>query len=579
VSSRRGIFLVLLLIFLGTLASIAGWIFLSLFAAAPPPSVPANATLYLPIQAPFSELETNDVLSQFVRRPPTLRQTIEAIRKAKIDSRVKTLVITPQASGALWGQLQEVRGAIEDFKTSGKPVTAYLEAGGAQEYYLASAADRIAMMPAGQLDLVGLTTYELFFRGTLDKIGVYPDLLHIGDYKTASNNFTEKTFTPAHREMYQSLNHDWYSELVRAIAAGRKRSEDDVRRLLDDGPYLATGALKAGLVDALSYEDQLDDAAPVAGTRRIDGETYARVPRPVTERVSGARIAVLYAIGTIASGRSSFDGPGGNVLGSETFVEWVRKVRVDPTVRAIVVRIDSPGGSAIASEVIWRELMLARDIKPVVVSMGDVAASGGYYMAVPAHSIVAQPGTITGSIGVVTGKIVLKGTLDKIGVGAEAVSEGRFADIYSPFKPFSSEERARIAEQMRATYDLFVSRVAEGRQQQAARIDQLAQGRVWTGRQAHERGLVDELGGLDRAIQIAKEKARLDAKKDVDLLIYPPRRSLYDILSNPFGASVRTGLELFFRRPDARAVETALTTLNRFRRGEPLFLMPNVFWR
>jgi len=578
VSSRRGIFLVLLLIFLGTLASIAGWIFLS-FTTAPPPSVPSNAALYLPIQAPFGELEANDVLSTLVRRPPTLRQTVEAIRKAKIDARVKTLVITPQASGALWGQLQEIRGAIEDFKTSGKPVTAYLEAGGAQEYYLASAADRVVMMPAGQLDLVGLAFYELFFRGTLDKIGVYPDLLHIGDYKTASNNFTEKTFTPAHREMYQSLNRDWYNELVRAIAVGRKRSEDEVRRLLDDGPYLASGALKAGLVDALGYEDQLDDAAPLAGTRRIDADTYARVPRPLTERVSGARIAVLYAVGTIASGRSSFDGPGGNVLGSETFVEWVRKVRVDPSVRAIVVRIDSPGGSAIASEVMWRELMLARDIKPVVVSMGDVAASGGYYMALPAHTIVAQPGTITGSIGVVTGKMVLKGTLDKIGVGAEAVSEGRLAEIYSPFKPFSPEERARIAEQMRATYDLFLSRVAEGRQQPAARIDPVAQGRVWTGRQARERGLVDELGGLDRAIQIAKEKARLDAKKDVDLLVYPPRRSLFDILANPFGASVRSGLDLFLRRPDAQAVESALTTLKRFRRGELLYLMPNVLWR
>jgi protease IV len=578
VSSRRGIFFVLLFIFLASLASIAGWILLSL-TAAPPPSVPANAALYLPIQAPFSELEANDVLSTLVRRPPTLRQTVEAIRKAKIDARVKTLVITPQASGALWGQLQEIRGAIEDFKTTGKPVTPYLEAGGAQEYYLASAADRVVMMPAGQLDLVGLTMYELFFRGTLDKIGVYPDLLHIGDYKTASNNFTEKTFTPAHREMYQSLNRDWYNELVRAIATGRKRSEDDVRRLLDEGPYLASGALKAGLVDALSYEDQLDDAAPIAGTRRIDGETYARVPRPLTERVSGARIAVLYAVGVITSGRSSVDGPGGNVLGSETFVEWVRKVRVDPSVRAIVVRIDSPGGSAIASEVIWRELMLARDIKPVIVSMGDVAASGGYYMALPAHTIVAQPGTITGSIGVVTGKLVLKGTLEKIGVGAEAVSEGRFADIYSPFKPFGPEERARIDEQMRATYDLFLSRVAEGRQQPAARIDPLAQGRVWTGRQARERGLVDELGGLDRAIQIAKEKARLDAKKDVDLLVYPPRRSLYDILANPFGASVRSGLDLFLRRPDARAVESALTTLNRFRRGELLYLMPNYLWR
>jgi len=572
-SSRRAIFLVLLLIFLGVAASVVAWIGLSFFTAGPPPSVPTNATLYLPLQAPFAEVEPDDVVSQFVRRPPTLRQAIAAIRKAKVDSRVKTLVITPQTSGAMWGQIQELRQALEDFKTSKKPLTAYMEYGGAEEYYLASAADRVIMLPGGQLDLAGLAMYELFFRGTLDKLGVYPDLLHIGDYKTASNNFTEKTFTAAHREMYRSLNRDWYDELVRGIAAGRKKSEDDVRKLIDNGPYLAEGALKAGLIDAVQYEDQIDDQGPVAGTRRLEAETYERVPVYVNERTTGARIALLYAVGTIASGKSS-DG----TIGSETFVQWVRKVRVDTTVRAIVVRVDSPGGSAIASEVIWRELMLARDVKPVIVSMGDVAASGGYYIALPAQTIVAQPGTLTGSIGVVTGKMVLAGTMDKIGVGTGVVTEGKNAEIYSPFKAFSKEEKAKIEEQMQSTYDMFLSRVAEARHQPAAKIDAVAQGRVWTGHQARELGLVDELGGLDRAIQIAKEKARLDVKKDIDLLVYPPRRSLYDIVANPFGSSVRAGIGAMLGHPDAR-VSAALLSLARFRRGEPLAIMPNLFVR
>ena len=577
-SSRKGILLILLLIVFGVAISFAAWMFVAL-SSSPPPSVPQNAALYLPIQAPFNEVEANDVFSQFARQAPTLRQTVDTIRKAKLDSRVKTLVIIPQASGALWAQLQEVRGALQDFRASGKAITAYLEYGGAQEYYLASVADRIVMMPAGQLDLAGLATYELFFRGTLDKIGVYPDLLHIGDYKTASNNFTEKTFTPAHKAMYQSLNRDWYDELVRAIAAGRKKPEADVRRIIDQGPFLAEGARVAGLIDALGYEDQIDDHPPVAGTRRMDNELYQRVPRPAVARVPNARIALLYAVGTIASGRSSFDGPGGNVVGSETFSQWLRKVRVDASVRAVVVRVDSPGGSAIASEVIWRELMLTREVKPLVISMGDVAASGGYYMAVPAHAIVAQPGTITGSIGVVTGKFVLKDALDKIGVGMESVSEGRMAQINSPLRPFTAEERARVDEQMRSTYELFLSRVAEGRQKPRQQIDAVAQGRVWTGHQAQGHGLVDELGGLDRAIQIAKEKAKLDLTKEVDLLVYPARRSFYEILANPFGASVSTGLELFFRRPDARMLQSALSTLGRFRRGEPLTIMPNVIWQ
>lgn len=585
-SSRRGVLLVVTLILFAIAASTGALLVLALVAGAPP-SVPANASLYLRIQAPFSEIEPLNVLSPLVAQPPTLRDTLAAIRKAKRDSHIKTLVIEPAAQGALWAQLQDVRAALEDFRSSGKPLTAYLESGGAGAYYLASAATRIVMMPAGQLDLSGLATYELFFRGTLDKIGVYPDLLHIGDYKTASNTFTEKGYTAAHKEMSQSLNHDWYEQLVSAIAAGRKRSDADVRRLIDGGPYLANEAKTAGLVDALGYEDQIDDAAPVLGTHEIDGDAYARVSVPAPSPAPGARIALLYAVGTIASGRSAFDTPGGLVLGSDTFVQWIRKVRVDPTIRAIVVRIDSPGGSAIASDVIWRELGLARTVKPVVVSMGDVAASGGYYIALPADSIVAEPGTITGSIGVVTGKFVLKGTLDKLGVGTGSVSDGKFAEIYSPFRPFSDAERARVEAQLHSTYELFLSRVAAGRHSTPGKIDQIAQGRVWTGRQAHDLGLVDELGGLDTAIKIAARRAKLDPSRPVRLVVYPPKRSLFDLLTNPIGSSVEAGLDLFVRRPavrmmppawsSANLVQSALSTLSLFRRGEPLAIMPNVF--
>jgi protease IV len=587
VSSRRGVFLVLSLILLAVALSTGALLVLMLFAGAPP-TVPPNATLYLKIQAPFSEVEPLDVLSPFIAQPPTLRDTLAAIAKAKRDSRIKTLVIEPAAPGALWAQLQEVRAALMDFRASGKPLVAYLEAGGAGEYYLASAADRIVLMPAGQLDLSGLATYELFFRGTLDKIGVYPDLLHIGDYKTASNTFTEKDYTAAHKEMSQSLNHDWYEQLVKAIAAGRKRSDAEVRRAIDGGPYLADQAKAAGLVDVLGYEDEIDDTAPVLGTHEIDGESYAKVSVPAPLPAAGSRIAVLYAVGTIASGRSAFDTPGGMVLGSETFVQWIRKVRVDPTIRAIVVRIDSPGGSAIASDVIWRELKLAHDVKPVIVSMGDVAASGGYYIALPADAIVAEPGTITGSIGVVTGKFVVKGTLDKLGVGVDSVSDGAFAEMYSPFRPFSNAERARVEAQLQSTYDLFLSRVADGRHSSPAKIDQIAQGRVWTGHQAHDLGLVDELGGLDTAITIAKQRAKLDPSKPVQLVIYPPKRTVFDLLSNPLGSSAEAGLGLFVRPAartalpvwsDARLVQSALATLSLFRRGEPLAIMPNVFVR
>ncbi len=528
-SSRRGVLLVFLLLTVAVMFSVAGLVVLTLLSG-PAPSVQANSTLYVPLRAPLSEIERVDVFQQLFDQPPALRAVVDLIGRAKQDDRVTSLVIMPQANGALWAQLQEVRAAVVDFKASGKPVTAYLEYGGAGEYYVASAADRILMMPAGQLDLAGVATYELFFRGALDKLGIYPDLLHVGDYKTASNTFTERTFTPAHREVTRELNRSWYDELVRTVAEGRGRSEDEVRALVDGGPYLAAAAKDAGLVDELAYEDQIADGSPVPGRRRLEAEAYERSRHSTA---SGPRIALLYAAGTIASGKSSFDTPGAQVVGSETFAGWVRRARVDSSIRAIVVRIDSPGGSAIASEVIWRELMLARDVKPVVVSMGDVAASGGYYIAAPAHAIVAQPGTITGSIGVVTGKYVLQETMDKLGIGTGVESDGRFAEIYSPFRPFTRDERARVEEQMQSTYELFLTRVAEGRQSTREKIDAVAQGRVWTGRQARELGLVDELGGLDRAIAIAKERARIEADAAVSLVVYPQKRTLYDSRVQP----------------------------------------------
>jgi len=577
VSSRRGILLIVILIVLAVVVSLGGLLFIGLFST-PAPSVPANAALYFRIRAPFAEVEPDDVLSQFVSRPLTLRQTIEEIRKAKRDARIKALVVIPQTAGALWGQLQEVRDALIDFKSTGKPVTAFMEYGGGEEYFLATAADRIVMMPAGQLDLAGMASYELFFRGSLDKLGVFPDLLHIGEYKTAANTFTEKTFTPAHKEMTESLNHDWYQQLITAIAANRKKTDAEIRQAIDKGPFTAKEAQEAGLIDALSYEDQLDDTPPIQGTRRMNSAEYERVFVSTPPAETAGKIALLYAAGTINSGRSTFDG-GAEVVGSDTFVEWLRKVRGDPSVRAVVVRIDSPGGSAIASEVMWRELMLTRDAKPLIVSMGDVAASGGYYIAAPATVIVAEPGTITGSIGVVTGKFALGGTADKLGVGYGAVSEGKMAQIYSPFTPFSKEERAHLSDQMQSTYDLFVSRVAEGRKTTNEKIDAIGKGRVWTGHQAKDLGLVDELGGLDKAIQIARQRAKLDMSKAVNLVIYPPKRSLFEVLSDPLGGGVSMSASVLLKRPDLRMLETAAARLNLFRRGEMLTLMPNVFWK
>lgn len=580
---RKGVGLILGLIIVAVLISAAGMA-LIYFAARGGPDIRDNATLYLPVDPNLVEVEPGGVVSQFMGTQPTVRSVVDALRKAAVDRRIKSVVLLPRGGSPLWGKVQEVRDAVLEFRKSGKPIIAYLEYGAEQAYYLASACDKVYLMPAASLDLRGLATYELFLRGALDKIGAYPDLMHIGDYKTAANTFTEKGFTPAHREMAESLNRDLYSQLLRGIGDGRGKSEDEVRRLLDHGPYLPHDAAAAGLIDDVAYEDELDDKTNLGGAKqRVDGRKYLEVSTASLGLDKGPKIALLYLVGVIASGESSFDSPGGEVTGSDTVLEWLRKVRADNSIRAIVLRIDSPGGSAVASDVIWREITLTRNVKPVVASMGDVAASGGYYVAMPAHAIVAQPGTLTGSIGVVVGKFVLGGTMNKLGVNVDGVESGKFAGMLSPVRPFSDEERARVMQQMQFTYDTFVEKVAESRASTPEKIDAIAQGRVWTGRQARDLGLVDELGGLRDAIEIAKQRAKIDPSRHVELEIYPPRRSVFEIVANPFGgSSLRDAagpLGALFADPRAKALESLATRINLFRSGEPLALMPNVFVR
>ena len=258
----------------------------------------------------------------------------------------------------------------------------------------------------------------------------------------------------------------------------------------------------------------------------------------------------------------------------------LRKARADSSIKAIVLRIDSPGGSAIASDVIWREVMLTRNVKPLVASMSDVAASGGYYIAMPAHVIVAEPATLTGSIGVVMLKFVIDGTLKKLGMNMEGVSKGRYADLYSPVRAFTPEERAKVQEQMQATYDTFVEKAAAGRNTTPERIDAIAQGRVWTGAQGKQIGLVDELGGLERALAVAKQRAKIAPDAEVEIVVYPGRKSFYDIVRNPFGASERvSALAVLLGIRDPRPLQSLTAPLHVFRRGEPLAIMPNVFIR
>ena len=298
---------------------------------------------------------------------------------------------------------------------------------------------------------------------------------------------------------------------------------------------------------------------------------------------SGPRIAIINAVGLINSGRSGIDPLNGGVVGSDTLVEYIRKARNDRSIRAIVLRIDSPGGSTIASDVIWRELMLTRtgtNARPLIASMSDLAASGGYYLAMAASDIVAEPGTLTGSIGIYGGKIVTGGTYEKLGMNIEAISQGRHAQINSPVRPFSPDERAKMEYQLRAFYDQFIEKVAKARRMKPEEVDAIARGRVWTGRQAKNIGLVDVLGGLDRAVALAKERAKIPAKDSVELVVYPPKRGVWEMLSDSFsGMDERAGLASLLGVRDRRAVAAVTAPMRIFRRGEPLALMPMGYLR
>ena len=573
----RGARIVISTVIVATLvsaAAVAGIVML----ATRGPAVPDGSVLWLRLPAELAERRPDDLLAQLGGPRATLSSVVGALRKAAADERIRTVVLAPSPQPAPWATAQEIRGAVEAFRASGKRIVGYLEYGSGQAYYLAAACDEVFLAPTSPLDLIGVTIYELFARDALDKIGAYPDMLHAGDFKTAANIYTETTFTPAHREMDEALARDFYDQLVIGIASGRGLPVADVQALIDDGPFLGDDAVARGLVDGLLYEDELLErvAEGDAAAERLSFADYQRIDPATLGLGGGPAVAVVYVVGAIVHGAGGgLDG----TAGAASLMDALRAAREDEDVEAIIMRINSPGGGAIASDLIWREIVLAAEEKPVVASMSDLAASGGYYVAMPADVIVAQPGTLTGSIGVVGGKLALGGALAKLGVAVEAVSAGRMAEMNSFATPYSEEARNRVQQQIDAFYEEFLARAAEGRGMSRDAVHAVAQGRVWTGRQARDIGLVDELGGMDAAVAAAKRLAGIDADQEVKLVAYPRPRTFFEVLSE--GLAIRAGAGILSGlAPGSQAaagVETASAQLRLFRPGEPLALMPFVY--
>ena len=522
-------------------------------------------------------------------RPLLLRQAVAAIHRAAEDTRIAGLIARVQLSAAPPGAVQELREAIVAF-TAVKPSLAWAETyPGTLSYYLASAFREVWMQPSGTVGLIGFATNALFLRDALDKAGLQAQFIARGEYKSAANMFTQDRYTEAHREADSRLIESLHNQVWQGIAESRRLDVSALDELADRAPLLRDDALSAALIDRVGFRDEAyrrigeltdpdadsnpdgDDAPP-----RLFLSRYAQTrERGPSLRKKDPTVAVITVAGPIVGGRG---GPGlspfgRSSAGGDTIAAALREAGADDDVKAVVLRVDSPGGSVSASETIWREVCRVRAAgKPVVASMGSVAASGGYYVAMAAEVIVANPATITGSIGVITGKLVARELKDRLGVGSESLRTNVNADAWSVNSPFTAEQYDMVEAEANLFYDDFVRRVAEARKMSVEDVGIVARGRVWTGADAIERGLVDELGGLRTAVRRAKVLAGLDIDATIHLVDYPGS-SVLDFL-RPKASSQPAAASL----PDAVAAVAYRSVLTAVDSGERSLTGTSALW-
>jgi protease IV len=568
--------------------------------------VPNGCVLELDLRVAPPETSSLDPLAIITGggRPLVLREAVSALHRAAEDPRVAGLIARVELPAAAAGPVQELREAVSAF-TAVKPSLAWAETyPGTLSYYLASAFGEVWMQSAGTVGLIGFATNALFLRDALDKAGIEAQFVARGEYKSAINLFTQDRYTDAHREADTRLLESLRGQVWQAIADSRNIGQDTLDGLADQAPLLRDTAVHSGLIDRVGFRDEAyarvaelvgaknsspkspkspesGDADGDDGPPRLYLSRYARATGPggptrpsMPGRGPKSTIAVVTVAGSIVSGRGGSRLPfGSSNAGADTIAAGLREAAHDDSVSAIVLRVDSPGGSVTASETIWREVKKARERgKPVVASMGSVAASGGYYVAMGADAIVANPGTITGSIGVLTGKLVARDLKDRLGVGSDAVRTNANADAWSPNAPFTPEQHAQIEAEVDLFYDDFVQRVAQGRHLSVEAVEAVARGRVWTGADAFDHGLVDELGGLRAAVRRAKVLAGLDEDAKVRLVGYPGS-SVWDFLrpqpsSQPAAASL----------PDALGALITQSVVGIIEQAERSFTGASVLW-
>lgn len=492
----------------------------------------------------------SDIVEEPVGRPffgssgRSLYSIIAALRKGASDSRMGYLFMKIDGMRMSFSTAQELRNAVLDYRKNGKKAIVYLESGGNLAYYLATAADEIYMNPSAYLELDGLSATATFYTGTMDKLGIKAQVVRTGPHKTYGDQYTEPGLTPEAREQIDWLLDDLYDQLVEGISAGRRILPENVKRFIESGPYTARDAHAAGLIDGLEYADEFTGAGDSGVfTRLVDLEKFYKTEDFYGRWSEPKKIAIIYANGSIVAGRSGNRFLDGKCVGATTLSKSLARVRTDRSIKAVILRVNSPGGELFASDRIYRELELLKGRKPLVVSMGGVAASGGYYISSPGDEIIASPGTITGSIGVVVGKPDLSGFYEKIGLNTETVKRGEHADIRSFARSATEDEIELVEKQIWQYYDDFVSKVSTWRKLDYDSVDAVGQGRVWTGRQALGRGLVDSYGGVWEAVELARLKAGIHPEDKLIIKVYP-----------------RYGFSLF-RWPTVPKIETCLADI------------------
>ncbi len=518
---RRAIIVCIVILFL-----VAGF-----WTAWKPARLESKSVLVIDAQGAIEEQQPFNLFGSLTgQTTPVLEDYLEAIDSARTDPRITGIVVRIAPLDTGWAKLEEIRAHLAEFQKSGKPSICYLGYDGItnHEYYLASACQQVWLMPTAPVDITGMMAEALFYRGTLDKLKIVPEFYHTGQYKTYGNMYTEKKFTPAHREEVESLLYSIYDQYIGDAASARHMDRAQFEALVNRGPLLPSDAVQSGIADRLAYWDQVQDYF----------KDRDRVWNPISlprylasvkdDGFGGEKIAVVHATGMIVSGASEESPEGGFVMGGDSVASDIRAAREDSSIKAIILRVDSGGGSVVGSEAIRREVILAKATKPVVVSMSDVAASGGYWISAQASKIVADPNTITGSIGVVIGKVNLSGLYNLLGLSTDYVATSDNATLFSLQQNFTPRQRAFIENSILEMYGEFTRNVAEGRGMTPEAVDAIGQGRVWSGAQAKKLGLVDELGGLDRAIEVAKQLAAIPAGQQVRIVRFPEEKNLLE---------------------------------------------------